>query len=79
MAAAEIFKAMGVADYIGYDFTGGHTHCQAAASQVTSVNTFVDRFLKGTGPSSDVAINPSGTNFDLDYSKVIDWTTPLLQ
>ncbi|MBN1654721.1 MAG: hypothetical protein JXA30_13200 [Deltaproteobacteria bacterium] len=79
MAAAEIFKAMGVADHIGYDFTGGHTHCLAAASQVTSVNTFVDRFLKGTGTSSDVAINPSGTTFDLDYSKVIDWTTPNLQ
>ena len=47
MAAVEVFKAMGVADHIGYDFTGGHNHCAAAASQTNSVNTFVDKFLKG--------------------------------
>ncbi len=29
MAAVEVFKAMGVADHIGYDFTGGHSHCAA--------------------------------------------------
>ena len=30
MAAIEVFKAMGVADHIGYDFTGNHSHCAAA-------------------------------------------------
>jgi hypothetical protein len=79
MAAVEIFKAMGVPDSIGYDFTSGHKHCQAATSQTTSVKTFVDRFLKGTGTTSSVAIKPTSSKFELDYTKVIDWTTPTLQ
>jgi hypothetical protein len=79
MAAVEIFKAMGVADHIGYDFTGGHSHCGPPATQTASVKTFVDRFLKGTSTTSNVAIKPSGTSFDLNYQAVIDWTTPTLQ
>ena len=54
MAAVEIFKAMGVADHIGYDFTGGHSHCGPPAGQTASVKTFVDRFLKGTSTTSNV-------------------------
>jgi hypothetical protein len=79
MAAVEVFKALGVPDRIGYDFTGNHSHCQAATSQTASVKTFVDRFLKdGTG-ATNVAIKPVSSKFDLDATKVIDWTTPTLQ
>jgi hypothetical protein len=79
MAAIEVFKALGVADHIGYDFTSGHSHCAAPATQIASVKTFVDRFLKdGTG-ATNVAIKPPKSGFDLDVSKVIDWTTPTLQ
>jgi hypothetical protein len=79
MAAVQVFTAMGVADHIGYDFTGGHSHCAAATSQQASVKTFVDKYLKdGTG-ASNVAIKPSASNYDLDTTKVIDWTTPTLQ
>jgi hypothetical protein len=79
MAAIEVFKALGVADHIGYDFTSGHSHCAAPATQVASVKTFVDRFLKdGTG-SPNVAIKPPKTSFDLNYASVVNWTTPTLQ
>jgi hypothetical protein len=78
MAAVEVWKAMGVPDRIGYDFAAGHSHCQAASSQTSAVKTFVDRFLKdGTG-ATNIALKPATSKFDLDYSKVIDWTTPTL-
>jgi hypothetical protein len=79
VAAVEVWKALGVPDHIGYDFTSGHTHCQAAASQTASVKTFVDRYLKGGTGSSSVAIKPTSTKFNLDTASVIDWTTPTLQ
>ena len=78
LAAVEMFKAMGVADHIGYDFTGGHSHCGPPAAQTASVATFVNRFLKGTSTSSNVAIKPTGTSFNLDETTAIDWTTPTL-
>jgi len=79
VAAIEVWKALGVPDHIGYDFTSGHSHCQAAASQTASVKTFVDRYLKGGTGSTNVAIKPTSTKFNLDTAGVIDWTTPTLQ
>jgi len=79
IAAIEVWKALGVRDHIGYDFTSGHAHCMAPATQVASVKTFVDRFLKGGTGSPNVAIKPPSTKFNLDTTSVIDWTTPTLQ
>jgi len=79
IAAMEVFKALGVADHIGYDFTSGHGHCAAPAAQTASVKTFVDKYLKGGTGASNVAIKPPKSGFDLDATKVIDWTTPTLQ
>ncbi len=79
MAALEVWKAMGIADHFGYDFTSGHAHCSAPATQVASVKTFADRFLRGTSTSSNVAIKPTSSKFMLDPSGVIDWQTPTLQ
>jgi len=78
IAAIEVFKALGVADHIGYDFTSGHSHCQAPATQQNSINAFVDHFLKDkTSTSTAIAIKPPKSGFDLtaDY----DWTAPTLQ
>jgi len=77
MAAQEVWKAMGVADHFGYDFTSGHDHCQAPAVQTASVKTFADRYLRGTSTTSSVAIKPTSTKFDLTYA--LDWQTPTLQ
>ncbi len=79
MAAVEVWKALGVPDRIGYDFAAGHSHCQPASSQTTAVKAFVDKFLKGGTGTTNVALKPSTSKFDLDYTKVVDWTTPTLQ
>ena len=47
MAAREVWKFMGVEDRFGFDFTGGHMHCSAVASQTEAVTKFVDKFLHG--------------------------------
>lgn len=78
IAASEVFKALGIADNIGWDFTGGHAHCSAPTSQKNSINAFADKFLKGkSSTATNIAIKPTASNFDLtaDY----DWTAPTLQ
>jgi hypothetical protein len=77
MAALEVFTAMGVADHFGYDFTGGHSHCSAPATQVASVKAFVDRYLKGGTTAPNVAIKPTDSTFQLTAD--FDWTAPTLQ
>ena len=78
-AAKEVWKALGVADHIGFDFTSNHTHCSAAASQVASAKAFVDRFLKGQSAKTEIVVAPEKGNLDLDFKKSIDWQTPTLQ
>ncbi len=78
-AAKEVWKAFGVPERIGFDFTSNHGHCAAPASQVASAKAFVDKFLKGQTADTNIAIKPQEGNFDLDFTKAIDWTTPTLQ
>ena len=78
-AAKEVWKALGVPDRIGFDFTSNHGHCAAPASQVASAKAFVDKFLKGQTADTNVAIKPQEGNFDLEFTNVIDWQTPALQ
>ncbi len=47
MAAMEVWKFLGVEDRFGFDFTGGHNHCQTCSSQSDAVTSFVDKFLRG--------------------------------
>jgi hypothetical protein len=78
-AATEVWKALGAEANIGFDFTTGHPHCQAAASQVASADAFVAKFLQGQDADTNIAIQPGADGFDLDQTKVIDWQTPTLQ
>jgi hypothetical protein len=78
-AAKEVFKALGVEDHIGFDFTSNHGHCQAPAAQQASTTAFVNKFLKGMDANTNIAIEPQEGNFDLDHTNVIDWQTPVLQ
>lgn len=66
MAAIEIYKAMGIEDRIGFNFAKGHSHCQAASSQNTSCQKFIDRFLKGN-TSVDTKVRENALN--VDYAK----------
>ncbi|HKP63490.1 MAG TPA: hypothetical protein VJV78_42435, partial [Polyangiales bacterium] len=77
-AAKEVWKALGVADRIGFDFTSNHQHCSAPASQVATAKAFVDKFLKGQSANTAIAIQPQEGNFELDFTKSIDWQTPTL-
>lgn len=63
MAAIEIYKAMGIEDRIGFNFAKGHSHCQAASSQNTSCQKFIDRFLKGNS-SVDTKVRENALNVD---------------
>jgi len=80
-AALQVFTALGVADHIGWDFTSnsGQAHCGPPATQKTSVNTFVQRYLVGGTGATSVAIKPPTSSFDLDWTKDVDWTAPTLQ
>ena len=75
-AAQEVWKALGVAANIGFDFTTGHPHCQAAQSQVNTANAFVNRFLKDQNANTAIEIQPPANGFDLNQAAVIDWTSP---
>jgi hypothetical protein len=77
MAAVEVFKALGVPENIGYDFTGGHKHCTAASSQSSAINAFATKFLKGQTANTSIAVKPSKSNFDLTND--FTWTAPTLQ
>ena len=80
MAATEVWKAMGIEDRIGFDFTGGHEHCQAASNQTKSVTAFVDKFLRDKDANTDIHVKPTnGKGFKIDnYGDWIDWETPNL-
>ena len=75
--ATDVWKSMGVDDRIGYDFTGGHSHCDGS-KQTASVNAFVDKFLRGKETNTKIAIKPNNSKFQLDYSSWVDWETPTI-
>jgi len=77
IAARKVWQAFGITDYIGFDFAGGHEHCQAASSQATNVNAFVNRFLKGQNVNTKIEANkPTVSTFVLDTT--VSWTVPTL-
>lgn len=79
LAAKEVWKSLGVEANIGLDFTTGHPHCTAAQSQVNTVNTFVNKFLKNQDVDTNINIAPPANGFQLDHTQDIDWETPVLE
>jgi len=73
-----VWQAFGVTDYFGFDFAAGHQHCQAASSQTTNVNAFVNRFLKDQqNVNTKIEANkPNKSNFNLDTT--VSWSVPTL-
>jgi hypothetical protein len=78
MAALQVFTAMGVPNNIGYDFTSNHPHCGPPATQLNSVNAFVQYSLKGGTTPPNIAIKPPSTTFDLNWQADVPWTNPTL-
>jgi hypothetical protein len=75
-AAAEVYKALGVPDRIGYTQAAASAHCSFPSSQAPDVAAFVDKFLLGK-TSANTAIAKSAYNTDM--KKWITWSTPELQ
>jgi hypothetical protein len=75
-AATEVYKALGIADRIGFTQTMASSHCAFPSSQTADVQAFVDRFLLGkTSANTAIAKSPYTT----DLKKWITWTTPELK
>lgn len=80
MAASEVWKAMGVPERFGFEFTPDHTHCTAANSQNDAVTAFVNKFLKNNASANtNIRKNPTKIGGqDLSLTSVINWTTPTI-
>ena len=78
MAAREVWKLMGVEDRFGFDFTGGHMHCEAAASQTDAVTRFVDKFLRSNDDvDTHILTSPyQNVNYQFWMSDWADVTVP---
>ena len=68
MAALEVWKAMGIEDRIGFDFSDQHPHCNATDSQREAIKAFVDRFLF-LQPDVNTTIRFAPRFADVDYGK----------
>ncbi len=73
MAALEVWKAMGVPERLGFDFTPGHPHCLANESQQAAVTAFVDRFLRGHEEIDTAAVRTAPLFGEVDYGGWIPW------
>ncbi|KAH6645477.1 hypothetical protein BKA67DRAFT_631944 [Truncatella angustata] len=69
-----IYKALGAPDAMGFDLTGGHSHCQFPSSSQASLTGYINTFLLNTGSApSNVEKGPGVTMGDW-----VDWTPPTL-
>lgn len=74
MAALEVWRAMGVADRFGFDFTSGHPHCLATDSQQEAVKAFIDRFFRGREDVDTAAIRTAPLFGGVDHARWVPWT-----
>lgn len=74
-AAAEVYKALGIPQRIGFTQTNAPNHCSFPSSQSPDVQAFVDKYLLGEEANTAVAKSPYMT----DMSRWITWTTPTLE
>jgi hypothetical protein len=79
VAAGEVWRALGAEEKFGFDFNTTQAHCAASASQVQSVATFANRFLRDQDVNTAIANAPASGGFDLNTAAAIDWETPTLQ
>jgi hypothetical protein len=73
-AAAEVYKALGIPERIGFTQTNASGHCVFPSSQSPDVQSFVDKYLLGKEANTAVAKSPYMT----DMARWITWTTPTL-
>lgn len=75
-AAAEVYKALGIPDRLGFTQAQASSHCAFPSSQSPDVQAFVNKFLLAkTDADTKIAKSPYHT----DMTKWITWSTPDLQ
>jgi hypothetical protein len=74
-AAAEVYKALGIPDRIGFSQAAASGHCVFPSSQTADVQAFVDKFLLGKTATTTIA----KTTYTTDMKKWITWSTPTLK
>ena len=76
MAAYEVWKAMGIEDRFGFDFSDSHGHCSMSATQAEATKLFVDKFLLGIdGDTESIRKAPAAKYLygaSVDYYSWID-------
>lgn len=58
-AIQTVYNTLGIGDRFGFIIDGNHGHCSAPASEIASVQQFVDKFLLSKNVSSDVEVYPN--------------------
>ena len=69
MAAYEIWKAMGVEERFGFDFSAGHMHCGAPNSQNEAIKAYVDKFIRGKDGKQVLSGHPGNIEANSWYSQ----------
>lgn len=54
-----IYDALGVRSNMGFALVGGHSHCSFPSSSTSDLNSYINKFLLGTGKTSDAEISPA--------------------
>ncbi len=54
-----IYEAMGVRSNMGFALVGGHSHCSFPSSSQSDLTSYINRFLLGTGKTSDAEVTPA--------------------
>jgi hypothetical protein len=75
-AAAEVYKALGVPDRIGFSINGNNSHCVFPSALAPDVQAFVDKFLLGKAANTAIAKSPT---YSSEPKKWITWDTPTLE
>jgi len=75
-AAAEVYKALGISDRLGFTQAVAAGHCAFPSSQSPDVQAFVDKFLLGKTTANTAVAKSS---YDTDMTNWITWSTPTLQ
>lgn len=70
-----IYKALGEPDAMGFDLTGGHSHCQFPSASQASLTGYINKYLLNTGSAPS---NVEKSSAGVTMSDWIDWTTPTL-
>jgi hypothetical protein len=74
-AAAEVYKALGIPDRIGFTQAQAPAHCMFPSVQSPDVQAFVDKFLLGkTSANTSIARDA----YQTDLGKWVTWSTPEL-